>query len=93
MPHRFPRTHVSDERDSRRKVAYLRELIESDPAVAIATANAIAANPSWLDGLGPIVARLARVDEAAAILERVFAEHARSYPRTYLAYVDARLKK
>lgn len=93
MSHRFPRTHISDQRDSRRKVAYLRELIESEPAVAIATAQAIAENPTLLDGLGAIVARLAKVDEAAAILERVFSEHARSYPRTYLAYVDARLKK
>ena len=93
MPRRFPRTHVSDERDSRRKVAQMRELVESDPAMAVATAYAIAENPTLLDGLGPIVARLAKVDEAAAILEKVFAEHARSYPRTYLAYVDARLKK
>lgn len=90
---RSHRTHVSDARDSRRKIERARELAESDPLIAVRMANAIAANPRLLDGLSAIVGRLAKVEEAAVILEDVFNEHGRTYPRTYLAFVEARLMR
>jgi len=85
------RTIVTDKKDSRNKKASAREFAETNPKIALAMAEAIAANPSLLDGLTVVVTRLAKHEEAATILDEVFMKHGKKYPRTYRAYVDVRL--
>lgn len=86
------RTQRSDASDTRMKAAFLREEAASNGAVALKIALAIKANPALLDGNARVVACLARHERASAVLEEVFATHAKRYPRTYRAYLDARFK-
>lgn len=86
-----PKTGISDAADTRRKVAQTRDRVETDATFAATVAQKIAANPSLLDGLGAIVAKLAKHAEAAAILDEVFEDGAAAqYPKTYRTYLNAR---
>ena len=85
------KTFVSDATDARRKVAQTRDRAESDGKFAVSAANKIAEHPELLDGLATFVAKLAKNEAAAAILDGVFdGGAAERYPRTYRAYLNAR---
>lgn len=83
------KTSTSDDKDTKKKAAVMHALVQN-PQMAIRAANEIRKNPQLLDGLGGIVAKLAMCEDAAKILEDVFEVHAKTYPRTYAAFVRAR---
>lgn len=84
------RTVVSDSKDTKRKVSLVRAMADGY-ADGKKMAEAIAANPSLLHGLGVVLRKLAANAEARPILDKVFDRHAKRFPSEYRAYADARL--
>lgn len=88
---KISRTNVSDEKDTRKKVAAMRSRASNDAAFAVLAAQRIAEQPALLDGLGKVVEGIARHDAAAAILHDVFEKGAADkYPAAYRAFLSAR---
>ena len=85
-----PRTQRSDASDAKAKARFLLEKAAGSQSIAQRIAQAIQADPALLDGNAKVVACLARHEAAAALLHEVFADHAKRYPRTYRAFLDAR---
>lgn len=88
-----PRTQRSDAADSAVKRSLVRERAADSAAFALSLASAIERDPSLLDGSARVVAAMARHDAAVAILEKVFDKHAKRYPKSYRAFVDARFRQ
>lgn len=84
------KTRRSDAADSAAKSEFVHEQAAGSAEFALKIATAIRNDPSLLDGLAPVVAILARHEQAAVILDAVFAKHARRYPKSYRAFVDVR---
>ena len=87
-----PRTQRSDRADSHAKKAFVRDLARSDAGFALRLAKAIAKDPALLDGSAKVVAALAQHEEAASLLEVLFATHGRRYPASHRAFIEARFR-
>lgn len=85
-----PKTQRTDAANSAVKRSFVREQSADSAAFALKVATAFRNDPSLLDGSARVVAILARHEQAAAVMETVFAKHAKRYPKTYRAFADAR---
>lgn len=85
---------VSDQKDSARKVATVRQRTANDEAFAVMAALKIQAQPSLLEGLERVVCGIARHDKAAEVLANVFDAGADElYPSAYKAFLMTRFSR
>ena len=86
------RTQRSDRSDTQAKKEYVRDRAHSDAAFALRLAEAIRKAPALLDGSAKVVAALAQHEEAASVLEAVFATYGRRYPASHRVFIEARFR-
>ena len=87
-----PRTNRSDTADSKAKKEFVRDRAQNDAVFALRLARAIQKDPSLLDGSAKVVAALAQHEQAASVIESVFATYGRRYPASHRAFIEARFR-